>query len=77
MRVSARVPARRATGRASGGGTGGSGAAGRSAGPGGTTVRAAAAIEFALTGGVLFVLVTTVRWVMASPLGRALPEPHL
>ncbi|MEU1340592.1 aquaporin [Streptomyces sp. NPDC005827] len=34
-------------------------------------------MEFALTGGVLFVLVTAVRWVMASPLGRALPAQHL
>ena len=43
----------------------------------GSTARAAAAVEFALTGGVLFVLVTAVRWVMASPLSRALPGPHL
>jgi glycerol uptake facilitator-like aquaporin len=35
------------------------------------------AAEFALTGGVLFVVVTTVRWVTASPLSRALPQPHL
>lgn len=35
------------------------------------------AAEFALTGGVLFVVVTTVRWVTASPLSRALPKPHL
>lgn len=35
------------------------------------------AAEFALTGGVLFVVVTAVRWVMASPLSRALPKPHL
>ena len=76
MLTSARVSARRATGTTSGG-TGGAGAAGRSVTPGGTTARAAAAVEFALTGGVLFVLVTAVRWVMASPLGRALPEPHL
>ncbi|MEQ4721759.1 aquaporin [Nonomuraea sp. B19D2] len=34
-------------------------------------------MEFALTGGVLFVLVTAVRWVMASPLSQALPQPHL
>ena len=58
-------------------GTGRAGAAGRPATPGGTTARAAATVEFALTGGVLFVLVSAVRWVMASPLGRALPEPHL
>ena len=76
MLTSARVSARRATGTASRG-TGSAGAAGTSAAPGGTTARAAAAIEFALTGGVLFVLVTAVRWVMASPLSRALPEPHL
>ncbi|MEV5493688.1 aquaporin [Streptomyces bobili] len=76
MLTSARVPARRATGTASGGGTSGAVAA-RSVAPGGTTARAAAAVEFALTGGVLFVLVTAVRWVMASPLSRALPQPHL
>lgn len=35
------------------------------------------AAEFALTGGVLFVVVTAVRWVTASPLSRALPQPHL
>jgi glycerol uptake facilitator-like aquaporin len=33
--------------------------------------------EFVLTGGVLFVVVTAVRWVMASPLCQALPDPHL
>lgn len=34
-------------------------------------------MEFALTGSVLFVLVTAVRWVMASPLSRLLPGAHL
>ncbi|MEU1179060.1 aquaporin [Streptomyces sp. NPDC005820] len=77
MLTSTRVPAPRATGTASGGGTGRAGAAGRPAAQGGTTARAAAAAEFALTGGLLFALVTTVRWVMASPLSRALPGPHL
>lgn len=76
MLTSARVSAWRATGTTSGGGTGQAGTAGRPATPGGTTARAAA-VEFALTGGVLFVLVTAVRWVMASPLSRFLPEPHL
>ncbi|MEU0821313.1 MIP/aquaporin family protein [Streptomyces mirabilis] len=33
--------------------------------------------EFVLTGGVLFVVVTAVRWVSASPLSRALPQPYL
>nr|QIY68747.1 hypothetical protein HEP84_05365 [Streptomyces sp. RLB1-33] len=33
--------------------------------------------EFVLTGGVLFVVVTAVRWVTASPLSRALPKPYL
>ncbi|MDX2697510.1 hypothetical protein Sipo8835_11755 [Streptomyces ipomoeae] len=77
MLTSARVSAWRATGTTSGGGTGGAGTAGKPAAPGGTTARAAVAVEFALTGGVLFVLVTAVRWVMVSPLSRALPEPHL
>lgn len=77
MLASARVSAWRATGTVSGGGTGRAGTAGRPAALGGTTARAAAAVEFALTGGVLFVLVTAVRWVMASPLSRSLPEPHL
>ncbi|WP_198042314.1 aquaporin [Kitasatospora azatica] len=76
MLTSARVPARRATGTTSGG-TGRAGAAGTPAPSGGTTARAAATVEFALTGGVLFVLVTAVRWVMASPPGLALPDPHL
>lgn len=35
------------------------------------------AAEFTLTGGVLFVVVTAVRWVTASPLSRALPKPYL
>jgi glycerol uptake facilitator protein/aquaporin Z len=78
MLTIARVSTWRATGTATGGGTGIAGAAaGRSAAPGGTRARAAAAVEFALTGGVLFVLVTAVRWVMASPLSEALPQPHL
>lgn len=50
---------------------------GRSAASSDTTVQAAVATEFALTAGVLFVLVTAVRWVTASPLGSALPGPHL
>lgn len=77
MRTSAGVSALRATGTASGDGTGTAGAAGPSAPPGSTTARGAAAVEFALTGGVLFVLVSAVRWVMASPLSRALPGSYL
>ncbi|MET8027647.1 MIP/aquaporin family protein [Streptomyces avermitilis] len=77
MRASSRVSARWATGTASGGGTDGAGTAGRSATPGGTTARAAAAVEFSLTAGVLFVLVSVVRWGMASPISQALPQPHL
>ncbi|MFF9780593.1 MIP/aquaporin family protein [Streptomyces sp. NPDC013978] len=76
MLTSARVPALRATGTTSHGGTDEAGAAGRPASPGGTTARAAV-VEFALTGAVLFVLVTAVRWVMASPFSRSLPGPHL
>ncbi|MBL1098416.1 MIP/aquaporin family protein [Streptomyces coffeae] len=38
---------------------------------------AAAAVEFALTGVLLFVVVTAVRWVMASPLGAHLPDLRL
>ncbi|MFI5794557.1 MIP/aquaporin family protein [Streptomyces sp. NPDC051677] len=77
MVTSTRVSARRATGTASGDDARGAGNAERPAAQGGTTARAAAAAEFALTGGVLFVLVTAVRWVMASPLSQTLPEPHL
>ncbi|MEU9413762.1 aquaporin [Streptomyces sp. NPDC048281] len=51
--------------------------AGRPTPPGGTTTRTATAIEFILTSSVLFVLVTAVRWVTASPLSRSLPGPHI
>ncbi|MEU9454461.1 aquaporin [Streptomyces sp. NPDC048277] len=71
------MPAQRVTDTAYGAGSDGAGAIGQPAAPGGITARAAAAMEFALTGGVLFVLVTAVRWVMASPVSRALPAQHL
>ncbi|MFG2129283.1 aquaporin [Streptomyces sp. NPDC048751] len=77
MLTSVRVSAGRATGTTSGGGTGEGGAAGRPAAPGGAAALAAAAVEFTLTSGVLFVLVTAVRWVMVSPLSRVLPGSHL
>ncbi|MFJ8027634.1 aquaporin [Streptomyces sp. NPDC096311] len=73
MLTGTRAPAPRAPGTVSGGGVV---VAGRPASPGAKTVRAAAAVEFALTGSVLFVLVTAVRWVMASPFSRFLPEAH-
>ncbi|MFC9848603.1 aquaporin [Streptomyces sp. NPDC060223] len=59
---------------ASGGGTDG---AWRSPSTGGTGAWASAAAEFALTGGVLFVVVSAVRWMMISPRSRVLPEAHL
>jgi glycerol uptake facilitator-like aquaporin len=74
MLIPARVSTRMDSGLASGGGTG---TAGRSPATGGTTAWASAAVEFALTGGVLFVVVSTVRWVMTSPRSRVFPEAHL
>ncbi|WP_416970825.1 aquaporin [Streptomyces sp. 4F14] len=51
-------------------------AARRATGTTGTAGGSAARVEFALTAAVLFVLVGAVRWVMASPLGGALPGPR-
>ncbi|MGW2740995.1 aquaporin [Streptomyces sp. NPDC001450] len=60
-------------GTASGGGT----VIGRPAARRETIAWAAAAAEFALTGAVLFVVVSAVRWVTASPVNRMLPDVHL
>lgn len=74
MLTPTRVSTRMDTDLASGGG---SDAAGRAPSTGGMTVWASAAVEFALTGGVLFVVVSAVRWVMTSPCSRVLPEANL
>ncbi|TXS47902.1 hypothetical protein EAO75_18630 [Streptomyces sp. uw30] len=52
-------------------------AAGGSRATGDTRVWASAAAEFALTSGVLFVVVSAVRWVMAPPRNRVLREADL
>ncbi|WP_161989314.1 aquaporin [Streptomyces sioyaensis] len=73
MRAELRALPGRENGTASGGGTV---AAGRHAARR-EIAWAAAAVEFTLTGAVLFVVVTAVRWTMASPFSRALPNVHL